>query len=115
MTRDKGFRFVAHILNVCPVSQIPLRLLAQGSRDIPKPGPDQKTQMEIAQGSDPPAHCIDRHAHRSREVAVHELPRRPVGQSQDQRLHLVNLLDLCQVADLFPHELLEAERLPTPD
>ena len=72
----------------------------------------RKPRWKSHKGGNPSAHGVHRHAHLLREVAVHELPSRLAAQSLDQHLHLVDLLNLCQVADVFPDQLRETWRPP---
>ena len=98
VARNEGLGPASHVPDGRPVSLIPLGLLAQGSRDVPEPGSDEETQVEIAQSGDPAADGVDGDAHLPREVDVHQLLRRTVSQQPDHERELIELLKLTQAS-----------------
>ena len=59
--------------------------------------------MQVAQDLDPSTDRVDGHAHVLRQIAIDELVGGSIGQEPDQRLQLVDLLDLRQIADILPN------------
>ena len=61
--------------------------------------------MQVAEDVDPAPDSVHAHADMAGEVGVHELVGRARHQEADERLDLIEVLDLREVANVFAHEL----------
>ncbi len=108
MAGTEGFGSLAWIRNATPITQEPLRLLAQGFRHIPEPWPHNKAEVECTEGGDPTSNGVLTDPDLFGHGRVNQLIATLLSQQACHHRELVEILDAGHVADILAQQLVSA-------